>query len=83
MRCKRTTPYDHGKRWSEDTAGELLFCLMDHSPQATLCCSEVPQALRSQSDGFASSIEIAQEPQLHRNLQKNEVQWKEKLCYQS
>jgi len=22
MRCKRTTPHDHGKRWSEDTAGE-------------------------------------------------------------
>jgi len=22
MRCRRPTPYDHGKRWSEDTVGE-------------------------------------------------------------
>jgi hypothetical protein len=41
-------------------------------------------SLRSPFYGyFATNIEIAQEQQLHRNLQKNAVQWKEELCYLS
>src|SRR6266566_6921056 len=44
MRCKRTTPYDHGKRWSEDTAeqhAERHSCQKPHTQDGAHAAREM------------------------------------------
>ncbi len=50
MRGTRTTPHDHDKQWSEDTAGELLFSAQYEE-------EDVPTL--GSIEGFASNIKFA------------------------